>query len=321
MPIFINWFETEISAPLQRLFSRDFESWEESRKAHELSAVPSERFCRVQVREADKEIARTILFGAVEAVPEKFVEREVDLTRNWRIAERVIEYNLGQELIKRGMTVEFGSFGVSATKQAFRISDIGLCVESGISFKSYYLHNHHQHGITVNWKVKQYFDRPISALPESASNLLLGLPVILPRDVSELEKSVREYAGGYLGVITGVAKDKVEVLCRDATKRQVSTSALFLEAKPEVIAALSSVSKEQKGNDSVQRRVLILTHSLTQSGRRNIKILQDQLRSSIDFLNPDSRPFITLDFVPFCNGRMRISMAPATAQMQQEQYV
>ncbi|MBE0545246.1 MAG: hypothetical protein IH623_28240 [Verrucomicrobia bacterium] len=321
MPIFINWFETDISAPVQQLLNRDFASWAESEEAHKSINLRRERFCRFDIRSGDKEIVRTTVIAANGEALEGFEKRDVDLTKERRIAERVIEFNLGQHLASRGMHVQFGSFVASATRPAFRIADIGLSVESGISFKSYFLHYKRQHGITLDWRVRQFFDQPISALPDTANTILCGLPVLLRADVPEPPAGTEAFRGRYLGIITELGANDAVVLCRDAQKRQISKTFLTPEAKPDVVAALSSISREQRGSDSIQRRIMTLSHSLTQSGRRNIKILQDKLRSAIDFLSSDNRPFITVDFTPDCVGRMRISTAPAVAQTQQEKYV
>lgn len=321
MPIFVNWFEVEISAPVQHLFSRDFVSWDDSQTAHDKLAIPGERFCRMPIREADKEIARTVLFGAIDPIPDGFIDRAVDLTKERRVAERVIEFSLGQHLASRGMHVEYGSWGVSATQSAFRVADIGLTVESGISFKSFYLHYKRQHGITLNWRVRQFFDQTLNEMPASIKELLLGMPVLLRAGENKLQPEILEYDGGYLGTILDIQNGFAEVLCRDSKKRQVATNTLILEARPEVVAAISSVSKEQRGTDSIQRKILTISHSLTQSGRRNVRILQDKLKSAIDCLSPNGRPFINVEFVSPCVGRMQISTAPAIAQVQKDKYV
>ena len=317
MPIFINWFEVDVSGPIQRYYSRDFDSWDESSAFHDQAKIPTERFCRFGIQVEEKEVARTILFGKIETVPEKFELRDVDLSREGRVTKRVIEFNLGAHLAARGLRVDYNKFGVTATKPTFKVEDIGFCAEVGIEFKAYYLHYRRQHGITLDWKVRQFFDRSLDALPDPSSGVLLGLPVILRDDgSSKLDDALKVYEGRYLGVVTTLEKDQAEVLCRDGQRRKISKKVLLPEAKAEVVASLAGLSKEQRGTDSIQRRVMALSYSLTPAGRRNVKILQDKLRAAIDFLSPNNRPAVTVDFVPYCAGKMVVSTAPATAQVE-----
>jgi hypothetical protein len=257
------------------------------------------------------------LFGEQKSIPEAFVKFDADLTQERRITERLIEFNLGAYLTERGLNIKYNKFGVTATKPDFRIEDIGFCTEVGIEFKSYYLHYRHQHGITLDWKVMQYFGKTLDVLPSSMDSSFMGLPVILKHEDGGLSQiDLKEYEGRYLGVITNLGRTQVEVLCRDGQKRIISKKELLPEAKSDVVSRLAGFSKEQKGTDSIQRRVMTLAHSLTPAGRRNLKILQDKLRSAIDFLNPDNRPAITVNFVPYSVGKMKVSASPGTAKVE-----
>ena len=136
-----------------------------------------------------------------------------------------------------------------------------------------------------------------------------GYPVILrwPESGSSCPEAIASFNGHYLGTI--ISKQNATTFCvlvRGRSQCDVPGSALFLEARPDVIGEVEQLVSLERGQQSIQRRILQLSHSLKKDGRRNTAILRDQLRSALKTLDPTDKGQVSVELVPNCEGKMWI---------------
>jgi hypothetical protein len=70
------------------------------------------------------------------------------------------------------------------------------------------------------------------------------------------------------------------------------------------ISALEPIVTKASGQQSIQRRILQLSHSLREDGRRNPGILRDQLQSALKIVDPAGRGEVVFRLLPNCSGKM-----------------
>jgi hypothetical protein len=128
-------------------------------------------------------------------------------------------------------------------------------------------------------------------------------------------ETLAPFNGRYLGtVLSRVSSTKFSVLVRDGTEQNVRGDALFAEPKADVIGDLESMLTREIGQQSIQRKILQLTHSLKPDGRRNPGILRDQLRSALKTVDPTQRGEVRITMAPNCSGTMWLNCEATGAE-------
>jgi len=222
---------------------------------------------------------------------------------------RIVEFNLAEHFKETGAEVTKGRWGVEALRTVQEYEQIGLVLKQGINLK-YFAVTEPQfyNGITLNWIVRPSFSSSLANLPKK--HIYNGYPVILKWPVGNgtCPDNLIPFNGHYLGTILGPAsKDRFTVLVRDRTEQALPADALFLEARTEVIAALEPLAAQTSGQQTIQRKILQLTHSLKADGRRNAGILRDQLHSALKVIDPASRGEVTVTLRPNCDGKLWVN--------------
>ena len=212
------------------------------------------------------------------------------------------------------MTVTSSRWGVDATREVQRVKEIGLSIRQGVSFKYFHVTDSgFKSGITLNWIVRPSFDLPLSQLPTHSYQ---GYPVILqwPKESGLCPEELAPFNGRYLGTITECADAKTfRVSIRDGTIHDIDADALFLEARTDVLSEMEN-TVAQRGQPSIQRRILQLSHSLKSDGRRNVGILRDQLQSALRVLDPAGRGQVSVPLFPNCDGKLWINCCATGAR-------
>lgn len=301
MAILVNWFEVTFERKDCSLPFIAAPSWEAS--ADLLKAQPAAEI--VRVRQPDGSINLYFVSGTP---PPNARAGELVLAAEQRIATRLIEYNLAQFFTRPGTRVHFDyHWGVEATNEVQSFPTIGLTIHQGISAKYFAdTESKVRHGITLNWIVRPFFTKPISALPSRNYD---GFPVRLnwPATLGPCPEPLAPFAGRYLGTIVEPTEAGYRVAVRDQSQQDLDARALYLEPRPEVLAEMEKVLARESGQASIQRRILQLTHSLKPDGRRNPGILRDQLSSALRFLDPSDRGQVSIPLRPNAAGQIWIN--------------
>jgi hypothetical protein len=171
-------------------------------------------------------------------------------------------------------------------------------------------------GVTLKWIVRPVFEKPLTALP--SSHRCDGYPLILrwPKSkAAALPEAIAPFNGRYLGtVLSRVNANEFAVLIRDGSEQNVRGDVLFAESKPDVIADLESILTREVGQQSIQRRILQLSHSLKADGRRNPGILRDKLHSALKLVDPSGRGDVKIPMAPNCSGVMWLNCDATVAE-------
>jgi hypothetical protein len=298
--LLVNWFEIRFSHKVFSLPFLDSPTWEDSTAS--VATYP------------DAQVARqTLEDGTVRAY---FISgkpnndwTEVSIHGSQNILARIVEFNLAEHFKQTGAEVKKGRWGVDALRTIQEYEQIGLVLKQGVNLK-YFAVTEPQfyNGITLNWIVRPSFSRSLANLPKK--HIYNGYPVILkwPAANGTCPDNLIPFNGHYLGTILSPASNnRFTVLVRDRTEQTVPADALFLEARTEVIAALEPLAAQTSGQQTIQRRILQLTHSLKSDGRRNPGILRDQLHSALRVIDPASRGEVTVNLQPNCEGKLWVN--------------
>ena len=298
MALLVNWFEIRFERKSFDLPFLEFATWEESSGLR------------------DQHPGAELVRGETEtgSVRGYFVAGNGPGTSNANVsvfgfhglAARIIEYNVAEHFRTGGAEVIRGRWGVDILRDVHRFDEIGLVLKQGINLKHFPVtHPETHHGITLKWIVRPQFDRSLADLPQSHS--YDGYPVILrwPTQAGDCPEALAPFNQHYLGtLLERKGKDRFSVLVRDRTEQDVRADALFLEARTDVISGLEPVVTKTSGQQSIQRRILQLSHSLRADGRRNPGILRDQLQSALKVVDPSGRGEVVFRLLPNCLGKM-----------------
>jgi hypothetical protein len=298
MALLVNWFEIRFERRSFDLPFLEFATWEESSGLKDQN--PEAEVVRV---EAETGSVRSY-FVAGEAPGTSTAT--VSVFGFHGLTARIIEYNVAGHFGAGGAEVIRGRWGVDVLRDVHRFDEIGLVLKQGINLKHFPVTDSEtRHGITLKWIVRPQFERALADLPQGHS--YDGYPVILrwPTKADDCPEALAPFNQHYLGtVLARKGKDCFSVLIRDRTEQDVRADALFLEARADVISALEPVITKASGQQSIQRRILQLSHSLRTDGRRNPGILRDQLRSALKIVDPSGLGEVVFPLLPNCSGRM-----------------
>src|SRR5258708_21093962 len=101
-----------------------------------------------------------------------------DLGENIKLGSRIAEISLLRHLSSFGFDVRWGQFESYATQEEFRIEAVGLRVETGVSFKSYFLQYRQTYGITLDWGVKAFLGKALTWIASVPPDTFSGMPVV-----------------------------------------------------------------------------------------------------------------------------------------------
>jgi hypothetical protein len=308
MAILVNWFEVTFDRKQFELPYRDVATWEES------TAILREN------RDADivrSKLDEGVRLYFVTGQPSTVAEAEtIEPRRHINIMARIVEKNLGEHFRRSGAHVRTSRWGMEATREVQKFEAAGLVLRQGIHAKYFaVVEPRFRNGITINWVVRPHFFLPVAELP--AIHEYQGYPVILrwPTDEGSCPDAIAPFNERYLGTI--IARQNAttfRVLVRDRSQIDVPGAALFLEARPDVIGEVEQLVSRERGQQSIQKRILQLSHSLKNDGRRNNAILRDQLRSALKTLDPSDKGQVSVQLVPNCEGKMWIDCYATSVQ-------
>jgi len=298
MALLLNWFEIRFERKSFDLPFLEFATWEESSSLRDQN--PEAEVVRVKVETGS---VRGYFVAGDEGGT---ITATVSVFGFHGLAARIIEYNIARHFGAGGAEVIRGRWGVDVLRDVHRFDEIGLLLKQGINLKHFPVTDSETlHGITLKWIVRPQFERPLAELPQS--HRYDGYPVILrwPAQANDCPEALAPFNQHYLGTILArKGKDRFSVLIRDRTQQDVRADALFLEARTDLIGALEPIVTKASGQQSIQRRILQLSHSLRTDGRRNPGILSDQLRSALKIVDPLGRGEVVFHLLPNCSGKM-----------------
>jgi hypothetical protein len=300
MAILVNWFEVTFDRKHFDLPYLDAATWEESTpivQEHRQADI-------VRIRE-DGRIRLYFVTGR----PNSAAQVETLVTHGRiGVMARIVEKNLSEHFRSAGAHISTSRWGIEATREIQRFPAAGLVLRQGIHVKYFaVVEPGFRNGITINWVVRPHFFLPIAELPNSHG--YGGYPVILrwPASAGACPEGIAPFNDRYLGtIISKPAANSFRVLVRDRSQFDVDGTALFLEARPDVIGEVEQLVSRDRGQQSIQRRILQLSHSLKPDGRRNTGILRDQLRSALKTLDPSEKGQVSIQLLPNCDGKMWI---------------
>ena len=298
MALLVNWFEVRFDHKTFNLPYIDSPTWEDSTGL--LHAYPEAQIVRVRLE------SNEVRVYFVTGNPQPSGKVEISVFGIQNLSARIAEYNFARHLELTGAEVTRGRWGVDAIRTVQRFEPIGLVLKQGINVKYFAVTDPQTHnGVTLNWIVRPVFERSLAELPQT--HKYDGYPVILkwPVSAGDCPQTIAPFNQRYLGTILGQSrKGNFGILVRDRTQQDVRPDALFLEARTDVISALEPLVTKASGQQSIQRRILQLSHSLRPDGRRNPGILRDQLRSALKTIDPFGRGEVAIALLPNCAGKM-----------------
>ena len=298
MALLVNWFEIRFERKSFDLPYLEFATWEESSGVRDQN--PGAEI--VGVETATGSVRSYFVTGEG---PEPSTDA-VSIFRYHGLAARIIEYNTAEHFRSSGAEVARGRWGVDVLRDVHRFNEIGLVLKQGINLKYFPVSDSDTpHGVTLKWIVRPQFERALAHLPQA--HRYDGYPVILrwPTQDNDCPEALAPFNQHYLGVVLARSgKDRFSVLIRDRTEQKVRADALFLEPRADVISALEPVVTKASGQQSIQRRILQLSHSLREDGRRNPAILRDQLQSALKVVDSAGRGEVVFRLLPNCSGKM-----------------
>jgi hypothetical protein len=298
MALLVNWFEIRFERKSFDLPYLESATWEESSGVRDQN--PGTEIVRVETETGS---VRTYF---VAGDGRGTSTGAVSIFRYHRLAARIIEYNIAKHFVSSGAEVARGRWGVDVLRDVHRFDEIGLVLKQGINLKHFPVTGSDTpHGITLKWMVRPQFELALANLPQS--HTYDGYPVILrwPAQANDCPEALAPFNQHYLGIVLARnGKDRFLVLIRDRTEQKVRADALFLEPRTDVISALEPIVTKASGQQSIQRRILQLSHSLRKDGRRNPGILRDQLQSALKIVDPAGRGEVVFHLLPNCCGKM-----------------
>lgn len=315
MPIFLNWFSVDCESLAPSLFYKDFSDWDESRDWHAKSEIPGNRYARFPKRaDEGNSFPRSVFLDEFDGQPDS---QRFKLGENRSVAFLLIRNAFAEHFSERGILPRWKRFQVCEfTRTQFEIAEFGLDIQTGIQVTPHLLRylpdSEPQYGVTLNWTVRQFLRKPISEYSEP--KMAIGFPVRFGAWNSHIDPYFEDKVDQYVGTVIEINETEATIVCRDRTNRKLPLSLIFPEPKPDVLSKMDEVLLKN-GKPSAQNKVRQLTFALNDKGRRNLALYKDQLKSSIEFLNPGERPFLTLDLPSPLKGTMRVSLAPATARI------
>lgn len=302
MAILVNWFEVNFDRKEFKLPFLTCAAWQDS------TAI-LDRYPKAQIVRSRRDDGSIRLYFITGKPEEEFSFETVAPEGKPSIAARVVEFNLGKFFEAQGLRVRANQWGIEATREVHSFPKIGLTIRQGINAKYFAdQESKFRHGITLNWTVRPGFTVPISELPESIERG--GLPVLLrwPPDWGACPVELAPFDQFYLGtIVKREDASHYRVAVRDESQQVVDGRALYLEARTDVLNELEQVLSQESGQPSVQRRILLLSHSLKPDGRRNSGILRDQLASALRMLDPGERGQVNIPLAPNAEGKMWIN--------------
>jgi hypothetical protein len=300
MAILVNWFEVTFDRKQFELPYCDVDTWDKSTAT--LRSYPDAEIVRTKL---DDRVRLHFVTGRSGEAAE--IETVATHGRP-NIMAHVIERNLAEHFKASGAHVSTSRWGMEATREVQRFPAAGLLLRQGIHAKYFaVVEPGFRNGITINWVVRPNFFLPISELP--STDEYQGYPVILhwPASAGDCPDAIAPFNDRYLGTIIAKPKaDTFRVLLRDHSQSDVPGSVLFLEARSDVIGEIEHLVSRERGQQTIQKRILQLSHSLKGDGRRNTAILRDQLRSALKTLDPSGKGQVSIRLTPNCDGKMWI---------------
>ena len=298
MALLVNWFEIRFERKTFNLPYLDSPTWEDSTNL--LHAHPEEQIVRVKLE------SNAVRAYFITGTAQKSEMAEVSIFGVQSVSARIVEYNFARYLESAGAEVTRGRWGVDAIRTVYRFNEIGLVLKQGVNIKYFAVTDPEIHnGVTLNWIVRPMFERSLAELPPT--HRYEGYPVILkwPTSAGDCPQTIAPFNEHYLGTILSHNQNGTfTVLVRDRTQQEIRADALVLEARTDVISSLEPVLSKTSGQQSIQRRILQLSHSLRPDGRRNPGILRDQLRSALKAVDPSTRGEVPVVLLPNCGGKM-----------------
>jgi hypothetical protein len=298
MALLVNWFEVRFDRKTFNLPYVDSPTWEDSTNL--LHAYPDAQIARVRLE--SNEVRAYFVTGN----PQPNGRAEISVFGIQNLSARIVEYNFARHLELAGAEVTRGRWGVDAIRTVQRFEQIGLVLKQGANIKYFaVIDPQTRNGVTLNWIVRPVFERSLAELPRI--HKYDGYPVILkwPASAGDCPQTIAPFNQRYLGTILGQSgKDAFSVLVRNRTQQDVRADTLFLEARTDVISALEPIVTKASGQQSIQRRILQLSHALRPDGRRNPGILRDQLHSALKAIDPSGRGEVAIALSPNCAGTM-----------------
>jgi len=298
MALLVNWFEVRFERKSFYLPYVDSPTWEDSTNL--LHAYPDSQIARVRLE------SNQVRAYFVTGTPQPNEKAEISVFGIQNLSARIIEYNFARQLELTGAEVTRGRWGVDAIRAVQRFEQIGLVLKQGINVKYFAVTDPQTHnGVTLNWIVRPVFERSLAELPQT--HKYDGYPVILkwPASAGDCPQTIAPFNQRYLGTILGPSRNgNFRILIRDRTQQDIRPDALFLEARTDVISGLEPIVTKASGQQSIQRRILQLSHSLRPDGRRNPGILRDQLSSALKTIDPNDRREVAIALLPNCVGKM-----------------
>jgi hypothetical protein len=299
MALLVNWFEVTFDRKTFSLPSVVVSSPEES---HDL--LEKYRGAQIGLTRTDSEMRAYFVTGSP---VEQFQMEEVSVFGPRSVLSRAVEFNLAQHFQDDDGEVTHGRWGVDILRRVHEYAEIGLVLKQGINIKYFAVQEpRFSSGVTLNWIVRAVFDRPLGAFP--STHRYDGYPVILrwsKNIAAELPEALAPFDTRYLGtILRRTSSTEFAVLVRDGSEQIIRGDALFPEPRADVISDLESMLTREIGQQSIQRRILQLSHSLKSDGRRNPGILRDQLRSALKAVDPTGRGEIKIIMRPNCSGTM-----------------
>jgi len=297
--LLVNWFEIRFDHKSFDLPYIDSPRWEDSTDL--LAAYPEAQIARVKLESG--EVRTYFVTGAPQTNSKT---EDVSVHRFQHVLRRIVEFNLACHFEQTDAEITRGRWGVDVVRTVQQFEPIGLVLKQGINIKYFAVTDpKFSNGVTLNWIVRSSFERSLAELPKT--HRYDGYPVILkwPVSAGECPGAIAPFDRHYLGTVLGQSqRGDFTILVRDGTKQDVRPDALFLEARTDVISAIEPIVTRESGQQSIQRRILQLSHSLKSDGRRNPGILRDQLQSALKLVDPSGRGEVAISLRPNCTGKM-----------------
>jgi len=300
MAILVNWFEVTFDRKHFELPYCDVPTWEES-----TAVLRDHRAAEIVRSQVDDHVR---LYFVTERPSTADGTENVPTHGHVSVMARIVETNLGQHFKRAGAQVTTSRWGMEATREVERFTAAGLALRQGIHAKYFaVVEPRFRNGITLNWVIRPDFFLSLAELP--SRHEYQGYPVVLrwPDVERSCPEPIAPFNKRYLGtIISKQDANTFRVLVRGRSQFDVPGTALFLEARPDVIGEVEQLVSRERGEQSIQKRILQLSHSLKKDGRRNTAILRDQLQSALKTLDPSDKGQVSIQLVPNCDGKMWI---------------
>jgi hypothetical protein len=300
MAILVNWFEVTFDRKGFELPYCDVPTWEEA-----TALVRTRGTAEIVRSKVDGHVRLHFVTGRPATARET---ESVPTHGHVSVMARIVETNLGEHFKRAGAQVATSRWGMEATREVERFPVAGVTLRQGIHAKYFaVVEPRFRNGVTLNWVVRPHFFLSVGELP--STHEYQGFPVVLrwPESEGSCLEAIAPFNGRYLGtIISKQNASTFRVLVRGRSQCDIPGAALFLEARPDVIGEIDQLASRERGEPSIQKRILQLSHSLKKDGRRNTGILRDQLQSALKTLDPSDKGQVSVQLVANCEGKMWI---------------